>query len=77
YVVPLTAMATVYAINGTDTASAIPGSADGFFVINGLSATTYIVLVNPGIITLQPYSQSNVQVVYGVVTNLGTITLHP
>jgi Domain of unknown function (DUF4382) len=77
YVLPLGAFATVYAINGTDTAAAIPSSVDGFFVINGLAAANYQLVVNPGILTLQPYTQANVQVVYGVETNLGTITLHP
>ena len=76
YILPLGAFATVYAINGTDTASAIP-AADGYFSINGLAAANYEILVTPGIITLQPYTQPNVQVTYGVANNLGTITLHP
>ncbi len=77
YVLPLNAFATVYAINGADTASAIPALVDGFFAINGLNAAAYKLVVNPGIIGLQFYSQANVQVVYGVETNIGTITLHP
>ena len=77
YILPLNAYATVYAINGTDTISAIPNSSDGFFALSGVSAGTYQLWVNPAILTLQPYFQSNVQVVYGVETNLGVITLHP
>lgn len=77
YVLPLNAYATVYAINGTDTASAIPSPVDGFFAINGLAAANYQIIVNPGIIGFSPYTQSNVTVVYGVQSNLGTITLHP
>ncbi len=77
YVLPLNAMATVYAINGTDTASAIPDAIDGFFVLNGLTAATYQIWVQPGIPGFQAYFQSNVQVAYGVETNVGTITLIP
>jgi hypothetical protein len=77
YVLPLNALATVYAINGTDTASAIPSSVDGFFVINGLTAGTYQLWISPGLLTLQSYLQANVVVTYGVETNVGTITLHP
>lgn len=77
YVLPLNSFATVYAINGTDTASAIPSPIDGFFSINGLSAANYTLVVNPGILTLQPFSQANIQVAYGVENNLGIITLHP
>jgi hypothetical protein len=77
YVLPLSAFATVYAINGTDTASAIPSQVDGFFEINGLNAATYQLVIDPGVTGLQPYFQSNIQVVYGVGTNAGTITLHP
>lgn len=77
YVLPLNAFATVYAINGTDTLSAIPSSADGFFAINGLSAANYKIWVDPGVTLFQPYVQSDVTVVYGVETNIGTITLLP
>lgn len=77
YVLPLNSLSTVYAINGTDTSSAIPSPIDGFFSINGLNAANYQLAVVPGVTTLQPYAQSNVQVVYGVQTNVGTITLHP
>jgi hypothetical protein len=77
YVLPLNAWATVYAINGTDTATAIPSLIDGYFVVNGLTDANYTLVVSPGIAGLQPYTQSNVHVVYGVETNIGIITLHP
>jgi len=77
YVLPLNAMATAYAINGTDTLSAIPNSLDGYFVINGAVAGTYNLLISPGIVGLQAYFQSNIQVTYGTEVNVGTITLVP
>lgn len=77
YILPLNAMATVYAINGTDTISAIPNAGDGFFAINGAVAGTYTLWVSPGLLGLQAYLQTNVQVTYGTEVNLGTITLVP
>ncbi|MCW3120766.1 MAG: hypothetical protein JWQ38_258 [Flavipsychrobacter sp.] len=77
YVLPLNALATVYAVNGTDTAAAIADPIDGFFSINGLTAADYTLLVLPGTPLLQVYSQSTVHVAYGVEANVGTITLHP
>lgn len=76
YVMPLNAFATVYAINGTDTLSAIP-DATGFFMFGGMTEATYTIWVQPGILGLQPYTTGNVQVTYGAETNLGTITLLP
>lgn len=77
YILPLNAFATVYAVNGTDTVSAIPAVADGFFVMNGLVAGNYEIIVDPALISLQTYIQANVQVTYGSETNLGVITLQP
>jgi hypothetical protein len=76
YVLPLNAFATVYAINGTDTLSAIPDGT-GFFMFSGLTEASYTVRVEPGILGLQVYTQANVAVSYGVETNLNTITLVP
>lgn len=76
YVLPLNALATVYAINGTDTFAAIPAT-DGFFYFSGLPAATYQVWVDAGVLTLQDTWINNVQVSYGVESNLGTITLVP
>jgi len=77
YVLPLTAMATVYAIQGTDTMAAIPNTADGYFMFSGLADGTYTIMVDPGVSTLQIYTKTNVAVSYGVITDLGTITLLP
>lgn len=76
YIMPLQAMATVYAIVGNDTLSAIP-DANGFFMFGGLAEGTYTLWVEPGILGLQPYTMANVQVSYGVETNVGVITLLP
>ena len=77
YVLPLTSMSTVYAIDGTDTMAAIPNSADGFFEIRGMASGTYTVMIQPGIAGLSVYSQTGVNVSYGMITDIGTITLHP
>lgn len=77
YILPLTAMATVYAIDGTDTLAAIPNATDGFFKISGMTSGTYYIIVQPGITSLSSYTQANVSISYGTITNLGTITLHP
>ncbi|OJW83027.1 MAG: hypothetical protein BGO69_03890 [Bacteroidetes bacterium 46-16] len=77
YVLPLNALATVYAINGTDTLSAIPDATDGFFVISGMAEGSYTLWVDPGIVGLQAYTQANIQVNYSTEVNVGTITLVP
>lgn len=77
YILPLTSLAVVYAIDGTDTLAAIPNSADGFFKISGMASGTYTLMVKPGIAGLAVYSQTGVSVTYGTVLDLGTITLHP
>jgi hypothetical protein len=75
YVLPAAALATVYAVNGTDTTTAIPNS-DGHFVISGLAAGSYQLIVSPAVIGYVSVSTS-VNVSYGVITDVGTITLHP
>jgi hypothetical protein len=77
YILPLNAKATVYAINGTDTVTAIPNSVDGYFRISGLSAATYRLWVSPGILGLQVYNQTNIQVNAGTEVTVGTVTLLP
>jgi hypothetical protein len=74
YVLPVAAMSTVYAINGTDTSAAIPASTDGYFVISGLPEGSYNLVVSPSVSPYLSYS-STVSVSFGVITNVGTITL--
>jgi hypothetical protein len=76
YVLPALAFATVYAINGADTAAAIPASIDGHFVISGLASGSYLLVVSPAVAPYLTYS-ANVNVSYAVITDVGTITLHP
>jgi hypothetical protein len=76
YILPLNAMATVYAIQGTDTLSAIP-DANGYFMFGGMAEGSYTIWVEPGILGLQAYTMTSVQVSYGVYTDLGIITLVP
>jgi sRNA-binding regulator protein Hfq len=74
-VLPTIAFATVYAVNGSDTSSAIP-AADGSFVISGLASGTYQLIYSPAVSTYLSYSTS-VNVTYGSITSAGTVTLHP
>ncbi|MCD6013195.1 MAG: hypothetical protein K0Q79_3057 [Flavipsychrobacter sp.] len=74
YVLPAAALATVYAIQGTDTAAAIPNSIDGHFVISGLPQGSYQLLVEPALTAYLSYS-TTVNVSFGTITNVGTITL--
>lgn len=76
YVLPLAAFSTVYAIQGTDTSVAIPSGIDGHFVIGGLAFGSYDLMVMPSFGSYANYS-TNIDVSYGVVTNVGTITLVP
>lgn len=73
YVLPTSAMATVYAINGSDTTAAIPGP-DGHFVISGMATGTYQLYIEPAVFSFATFS-TNVNVSYGLITNVGIITL--
>lgn len=77
YVLPFAALTTVYAINATDTFAAIPSSIDGFYSFNGLATGSYNVWFNAGILTYKDTTVTNVNVSYGTVVNMGSITLHP
>lgn len=78
YVLPLNAGATVYAAMGTDTLTAIPNTADGFFRISGMASGAYQVWVTPAAgSNLLPFNKANVQISYGTQTDLGSITLLP
>jgi len=73
YILPTTAFATVYVTNGVDTVSAIP-AADGHFVISGLSEGTWTLSVQPSVLPFATYT-TNVTVSYGLIANVGVITL--
>lgn len=75
YVQPVLAFSTVYAINGSDTVSAIPSAIDGHFTISGLASGTYQVMVVPAVVSYFSFTTS-VNVQYGVISDVGTITLH-
>lgn len=75
YVLPFAAATTVYAINGTDTFSAIPAP-DGFYMFSGMPAGTYTVWYDAN----GPYSDvflPAVAVSHGAITELGSRTLMP
>jgi hypothetical protein len=77
FVLPLSANAVVYAINGADTFSAIP-AVDGHFLFCGLPQGTYSLWVDAGVNTgLQDWLQANVTVTFGTITDVGVITLLP
>jgi hypothetical protein len=76
YVLPLASLTTVYAINATDTFGAIPSS-NGYFQIGGLPAGTYQVLYDAGAIGYSDVLVNNVQVSFGVTTDLGVRTMGP
>jgi hypothetical protein len=63
----------VYAIVGTDTVGTYT-SADGSFLIKGLAAGTYKVVLEPGK-ELPNETIENVGVVIGTVTNVGTVAM--
>lgn len=73
YVTPMLALPTVYAINGSDTLSAIPNS-DGFFMFCGLSGT-YNIHVVPSVAPFIPVYVNNVQVEFGLITDVGVILI--
>lgn len=71
---PIAAGATVQATNGTDILSAIPDAVTGEFLIRGVSAGTWSVLIdaNNGYID---QTKTNISVTTGQVTDIGTVTL--
>jgi hypothetical protein len=75
-VLPIAALATVYAVNGTDTSAAIPSGVDGHFVISGLFEGNYHLIVEPGVAAYATFG-TDVNVSYGAISNVGTITLLP
>jgi hypothetical protein len=76
YVLPLAAGTTVYAYNGVDTFSAIPGP-DGFYLISGVPAGTYTLHYDATAGTFNDVILPAVVVSHGAITELGTQTLLP
>lgn len=77
YVLPPAAHAVVYAIQGTDTFSAIP-EANGYFLFCGLPEGSYSLWFDALDITnYQDLLFPNTQVTFGTINNVGTITLLP
>ncbi len=70
---PVGSVATITVTNGTDAYSSVT-NANGEFVVAGIPAGTYAVIVNP-VFPLLPVTVSGVVVVNGVATNLGVVTL--
>ncbi len=76
YVLPLAAGTTVYAHNGVDTFSAIPGP-DGFFLISGMPAGTYTLHYDATAGTFNDIFVPGVVVSHGAITEQGSLTLLP
>jgi hypothetical protein len=74
-VLPLAADPIVMAINGTDTATAIPDASDGEFKIVGLTPGTYKLFVD-GSNNYQDSTLNNILVKSGEDTHVPTIFLH-
>ncbi len=74
YVLPGSALVTVYATNGVDTYTAIP-NADGFYMFQGLEEGTYQITLDASVALFADLTINDVQVTYGQTTDLGTKTL--
>jgi len=74
YVLPAAALPQVWAVQGTDTLLALPDSATGHYLIGGVNAGNWNLLLHA-----QDSSYTDtaftVSVANGVVTNAGTVTL--
>jgi hypothetical protein len=73
-VLPVAAKAVVYAINGTDTTSALPGR-EGEFKIMGLKAGSYKLLIHPTTGSFSDKVITSVVVSKGEDAHIGTIQL--
>lgn len=76
YVLPLVAGTTVYAYNGVDSFSAIPGP-DGFYLISGMPAGTYTLHYDATVGSFNDVILPGVVVSHGSITELGTRTMLP
>lgn len=74
---PMSANPIVYAFNETDTATALP-AVDGFFLLSGLPEGDYTVVAAPDEASgLAADTVTAVPVRFGIIADLGTITLMP
>lgn len=71
YVLPAAAMVTVYASNGTETYAAIPNSS-GYFMFSGLPEGEYTVTYDADALLYIDLVLKNINVSFGVETDLGT-----
>ncbi len=76
-VLPLNAMATVYAIQATDTFSAIPDPLTGYFMFSGLPDGRYSIWVQSGVPGLHDTFIQGINVAFGTDVTLPAITLVP
>lgn len=76
YVLPVDAMATVYATNGTETYAAIP-DATGYYMFTGLADGNYSITYDASVLLYTDITVNNINVVYGQTTDLGTKILVP
>ena len=71
---PVASTPVVYAIAGTDTVSTFANTTTGKFLVRGLAARTYRLVLVPKA-GFQPTEKPNVSVTLGNVTDVGTITI--
>jgi hypothetical protein len=71
YVLPGAALVTVYAINGTDTFTAIPNSS-GYFMFTGLPDGNYTIVYDAASLIYIDVTLNNIAVTYGQEVDLGT-----
>lgn len=74
-VLPIESLPVVYAIKGTDTATAIP-DANGFFMFSGMPEGSYHIWIDGSEAAgFQDATIDNVVVTFGKITDIGTTTL--
>ena len=76
YILPLNALVTVYATNGTETYAAIPRN-DGFFLFAGLPEGTYSVTFDAAAVAFTDVTYNDINVTYGQTTEMATTILSP
>lgn len=76
YVLPAASMTTVYATRGSETYTAIP-AANGYYRFSGLPSGTYEIYFDAEAAGFLDVTLPNIQVSYGVITDLGIRTMVP